>query len=117
MWLRDTGVLDKMKNKVLRPAIPIPLPKLWKDEPINLYQLRILPIGLGVGIISSVTVFIYELRKTNVNRSGSSQSKSSIRRGDKGRIEIMIMEDVVDEGGGIVEEGMEHIEVVSHFCQ
>ena len=115
MWLRDTGVLVLMKNKVLKPAIPIPLPKQWKDKPLNLNQLRILMIVLSVGIISSVTVFLHELRKTNANKGGSNQSKSSIPRKDRWRIEMMIMEDMV-EGGGIVEKGMEHIEVVSHFA-
>ena len=106
MWLRDTGVLVKMKYDVLKREIPIPMPKVWKDQPLNLLQLGIIMIVLGVGILSSMLAFLFELRKTNVAKSGSNQSCSS----KEVWIECRIMEKVV-EGGGTRNEGIECIEI------
>ena len=107
MWLRDTGVLVKMKYDALKQAIPIPLPKVWKDKPLNLYQLGIIMIVFCVGTFSSILVFFFELRKTTPNKSGSNQSKSSKGNGNVGsRIE----EEMV--AGEFSEKGKEHIELV-----
>ena len=70
-------------------------------------------IVLGVGIFSSVLVFFFELRKTNVKRYGSNQSLSSKGRENEGRIESKFMEKAL-EGGGTSDDddvGIECIEV------
>ena len=60
-----------------------------------------------VGTFSSILVFFFELRKTNTNKSGSNQSKSSKGNGNVGsRIE----EEMV--AGEFSEKGKEHIELV-----
>ena len=106
MWLRDTGVLVKMKYDVLKPAIPRPLPKFWKDEPLNLYQLGIMMIVFVVGIFSSILVFFVELRCTNV-KSPNPEKREKKTRGLSWRKKKMI------EGGGTWDKGKEHIDVVS----
>ena len=87
MWLRDTGVLEKMKYDVQRKAILIPLPKVWKDQPLGLHQLGIIMIVFGVGAISSTLVFFIELRK-KIRQSASSGTQSIERS----------MEDAVKKG-------------------
>ena len=78
MWLRDTGVLNKMKNDVLNiQTIPAePLPRVRKDKPLNLDQLGITMILSVCGAVSSLVVFFYEVRQTNKDNTGSLQSKS-----------------------------------------
>ena len=61
MWLRDTGILDKMKYDMLKTEMSDPLPKVWKDKPLNLYQLGIIMIITLLGVTSSIMVFIWEL--------------------------------------------------------
>ena len=107
MWLRDTGVLIKMKYDVLKQAIPIPFPRVWKDQPLNLYQLEIIMIVFGVGIFSSILAFLYELRKTDIPK----QFKFPDSRG-KDKIEPKNMEKTV-KGGGLRDEGVDRIEVVN----
>ena len=109
MWLRDTGVLVKMKYDVLKREIPIPMPKVWKDQPLNLLQLGIIMIVLGVGIFSTILTFFFELRKGNIKTNGPNQSRSSKGNGKGGRTEVRIME--MAEGGGSGEKEVGHIEV------
>ena len=78
MWLRDTGVLEKMKYDVQRKAILIPLPKVWKDQPLGLHQLGIIMIVFGVGAISSTLVFFIELRGKK-RQSASSGSPNLLK--------------------------------------
>ena len=111
MWLQDTGVLDKIKYDGLNHAIPIPQPKVWKDEPLNLYKLGIIMILFVFGIASSTLVFLFELRKNKV-KSGSNKPKSSKgRTGGVSGIELMI-EDKMVGGGRNMERRVEQLEVV-----
>ena len=86
MWLRDTGVLNKMKNDVLNlHSIPAePLPRVWKDKPLNLTQLGITMILFVCGVASSLVVFFYEVRQTNKHKTATSQSKS-LESGEDGQ--------------------------------
>ena len=47
MWLRDTGVLGKMKFDELYAPMPIPDPKIKVDQRISVEQ-----IGIGIAIYS-----------------------------------------------------------------
>ena len=61
MWLKDTGVLSKLKNDVLNPAIEIPLQKVRKDMPLILRQLGIVFIIHAISLTIGVLVFLREL--------------------------------------------------------
>ena len=61
MWLRDTGILDKLNIDVLNPPIPIPDPKLRHKQPLILRQLGIIMIILVVGLAFAINVYILEL--------------------------------------------------------
>ena len=95
MWLRDTGVLNKIKDDGLIRPIPIPLPKVWKDEPLNLYQLGIIMIVFVFGMVSSICVFLFEVvRKSNKTKKIASNEPNEQRRGTK----------LIGEGEGRVED-------------
>ena len=76
MWLRDTGVLGKMKDDEHAAPIPIPDPKIKVDERISVEHL-----GLGIAIYSagmllSLLFFIGELStKKRVNRVEKKQRR------------------------------------------
>ena len=61
MWLKDTGILNKLKYDVMDPPIPIPDPKLRHKQPLILKQLGIILIILVVGHIIAFVVFIMEV--------------------------------------------------------
>ena len=61
MWLRDTGVLDKLAFDALNPPIPIPDPKLRDKKPLILSQLGGIMILLVVGLAFAMIVYILEL--------------------------------------------------------
>ena len=63
MWLRDTGVLDKLRLGALNPAIPIPDPKVRQNQPLTVYQLGLIAIIYLVGISISIISFLTELLK------------------------------------------------------
>ena len=63
MWLRDSGVLEKLKYDIMRPPVPIPDPKVRHDQPLIMSQLGILVIVLAVGLVLSLPVFLCELMK------------------------------------------------------
>ena len=63
MWLRDTGILEKIKYEIIRPPFPIPDPKVRRDQPLIMSQLGIVMIILAVGHILSLPVFFCELIK------------------------------------------------------
>ena len=65
MWLRDTGVLNKLRNDVLHPPITIPYPKVRHNEPLNNWQLGIIMIVYLVGLSISILTFIGELLKVS----------------------------------------------------
>ena len=59
-WLRDTGVLQKLKLDSFRPPFPIPDPKVRHDLPLTIYQLGIVVIVLTIGLIFSIDIFLLE---------------------------------------------------------
>ena len=61
MWLRDTGILERLKYDVVRPPLPIPYPKVRRDQPLIMSQLGIVMIVLAVGLGLSIPVFLGEL--------------------------------------------------------
>ena len=69
MWLRDTGILKKLKYDVLNPPIHIPDPKVKHDQPLNLKQLGITGIMIIIGLFISLVVFLRELRMNRTKGS------------------------------------------------
>ena len=63
MWLRDTGVLEKIKYDVMKAPFPIPDPQVMYNQPLILRQLGIIMIVLVVGLFISTLVFFVELVK------------------------------------------------------
>ena len=63
MWLRDTGILERLKYDVIRPPFKIPYPKVRRDQPLIMSQLGIVLIILAVGLGLSIPVFLFELIK------------------------------------------------------
>ena len=63
MWLRDTGVLNKLRYDVLKPVFPIPDPKVRHNQPLNNWQLGIIMIISLVGSAISILTFMVELLK------------------------------------------------------
>ena len=74
MWLRDTGILEKVKNDVMNPPPHIPDPRVRFNKPLILRQLGIIMIIMIVGLFVSIIVFLMELLKTlhsvDVSREG-----------------------------------------------
>ena len=60
MWLKDTGILNKLKDDVINRPMPIPLPKLRHNQPLILRQLGITVIILAIGLFISLLVFLGE---------------------------------------------------------
>ena len=67
MWLRDTGVLEKMKYDMIDTEMLEPLPKVWKNKPLSLLQLGIIMIITLIGITLSIFVFMWELLRRRQN--------------------------------------------------
>ena len=61
MWLKDTGIIDKVKYDVMNPPIPIPDPTVRHKQPLILRQLGIIMIILVVGLAIGTIVFFVEL--------------------------------------------------------
>ena len=61
MWLRDTGILNKLKYDVMNPPIPIPDAKVRLKQPLNLWQLAIVMIILLLGLNVALVVFLSEI--------------------------------------------------------
>ena len=65
MWLRDTGLLDKIKydvSKQINNTKIIPMPKVRsKDHPLTLNEVGISFIILAVGLSFSMIIFVGEL--------------------------------------------------------
>ena len=83
MWLRDTGVLNKMKNDVLNlnTISTEPLPRVWKDKPLNLTQLGITMILFVCGVVYSLVIFFYEFGQIPKHKTRQFKSKS-LERGE-----------------------------------
>ena len=67
MWLRDTGVLEKMKYDMIDTEMLDPLPKVWKNKSLSLLQLGIIMIITLIGITLSIFVFMWELLRRRQN--------------------------------------------------
>ena len=65
MWLKDTGILDKIRYDVLKPGIQTPQPRVRHNKPLILQQLGIIMIIVIVGLFISIIVFLMELFKTS----------------------------------------------------
>ena len=61
MWLKDTGILNKLKLDAMNPPIPIPDPKLRHKQPLIVRQLSIILILLVVGLSIALVAFLTEL--------------------------------------------------------
>ena len=70
MWLKDTGILDRVTYEIMTPAIPIPLPKLRHNQPLILSQLSMIMIILVVGLVIGTLAFVVELLKKPEERIG-----------------------------------------------
>ena len=63
MWLRDTGILEKVKYDTMNPPIPIPDAYVRINQPLILGQLGIIMIIVVVGLSIATIVFFIELCK------------------------------------------------------
>ena len=63
MWLKDTGIIDKIKYDVFKPGIQNPQPRVRHNKPLILQQLGIIMIILLVGLFIATLVFLVELLK------------------------------------------------------
>ena len=63
MWLKDTGILEKLKYDAVNPPYLIPDPIVRVDEPLILKQLGIIMMFLAAGLFIGTIVFLVELFK------------------------------------------------------
>ena len=71
MCLRDTGILDKIKNDVMNPPFPIPDPKVRYKKPLILRQLGIIMITLIAGLfIATISFLVEHIKKPNASKAG-----------------------------------------------
>ena len=98
MWLRDTGVLNKLRNDVLHPPITIPYPKVRHNEPLNNWQLGIIMIIYLVGMLISILAFAGEIlnAKETKPKSGSAFELNNMRSADKPRPRRSIFLSLID---------------------
>ena len=73
MWLRDTGILDKIKNDVMNPPIPIPAPRVRINQPLILRQLGIIMITLIVGLFLATISFLVEIFVEHTKKPNASK--------------------------------------------
>ena len=109
MWLRDCGILEKIKFDTQKQRVLIPLPRVWKEEPLNFYMLGIIMIVQFLGTILSIFVFLFELiKKTGLSQSQSSDGEEQEEEGtEDGNRDLRNI-----EGVGKVAEEIERIEVL-----
>ena len=60
MWLRDTGILNKLRDDELNAPVHIPDPKVRINEPLNLYLVGIAFILVAGGLVIALLGFIIE---------------------------------------------------------
>ena len=60
MWLRDTGILGKMKDDELDAPTPIPDPKIKVNERMSIEQIGIGIAIYSIGMLLSLLFFIGE---------------------------------------------------------
>ena len=77
LWLKDTGILSKLKDDVMNPPTPIPLPKVRHNQPLILKQLGITMIILALGLFIATLVFVGEITASNLHDELSQHSAYS----------------------------------------
>ena len=60
MWLRDTGILNRLTEDIIPSPIPIPDPSLRGKLPLTAYQLSSALFCILAGLVLSVVIFIFE---------------------------------------------------------
>ena len=82
MWLKDTGILTKLKDDAMNPPMPIPLPKVRHNQPLILTQLGITMIILVVGLSMAILMFLAELWTTRKKTVAIEHFELSPQRAD-----------------------------------
>ena len=62
MWLRDTGILAKLRALELDAPVAIPYPQVRVDQPLNLYQLGSAFLAFIIGLVISVAALMAEFK-------------------------------------------------------
>ena len=62
MWLRDTGILSRLRSLELEAPMAIPYPKVRVDQPLNMYQLGSAFLAFIMGVVISIAAFMSEIR-------------------------------------------------------
>ena len=62
MWLRDTGILNKLWADELNAPIHVPDPKVRVNEPLDVYQVGTAFIIEAGGLVLALLGFLLELR-------------------------------------------------------
>ena len=92
VWLRDTGILEKLKYDIIRPPLHIPYPKVRRDQPLIISQLGIVMIVLVVGLFLSLPVFFCELMKGRGKKLNDQQLKDSTMPAEGENIQVAKVE-------------------------
>ena len=61
MWLRDTGMLNKLRDDELNATVHEPDPKVRINEPLNFYQIGIAFMVVAGGLVLALFGFLLEL--------------------------------------------------------
>ena len=74
LWLRDSGILDKLYRDALNAPIIVPDPKVRVNQPLNINQLAtafmVMAGGLILGTLSFLMEFYFfsvEVKRKRVN--------------------------------------------------
>ena len=87
MWLRDTGILDKMKDIILPAHIPTQYPRAQHQQSLSINQMSIILIIFVIGITLSIIAFILELLKSSMRKINLPPDESIELRGDDATME------------------------------
>ena len=60
MWLRDTGILTRLRALELDAPVAIPYPQMRVDQPLNLDQLGSAFLAFALGLAVSILTFLTE---------------------------------------------------------
>ena len=78
MWLRDTGILNKLWDDELNGPVHIPNPKVRINKPLNLYQVGIPFMLVTGGLIIALLGFLLELCCNCKSRWNRKQEKKQV---------------------------------------